>query len=125
MERGWRILIDKGAGGEEAARVEAAIAGLPPDRVQCWEGAFAPFAAGDRRGAGCISGMIPPDSTSRRPAASRWSRCSPDSHLRRMFARWRPTGAGPIEVVRVDDPDPVETLERTLQAVDDLATDMA
>jgi hypothetical protein len=34
-----------------------------------------------------------------------------------MFSRWRPTGPGPIEVVRVDNPDPAEVLERTLRAV--------
>ena len=34
----------------------------------------------------------------------------------RMFARWRPTGAG-AAVIRVDRPDPAETIERVKQAV--------
>src|SRR5258708_30677145 len=45
VARGAFILIDKGAGGEEAERVEAAIKGPPPERIQFWARAFAPFAA--------------------------------------------------------------------------------
>src|SRR5439155_22234986 len=45
VESGATVLIDKGGGGEEGERVERAIAGLPPNRVRCWEGAFALFAA--------------------------------------------------------------------------------
>ena len=48
VERGAFILIDKGAGGEEAARVEAAIGGLPPERVQCWEGRLCSLCCGNR-----------------------------------------------------------------------------
>jgi ADP-heptose:LPS heptosyltransferase len=120
VARGASILIDKGAGGEEAERVEAAISGLPPDRVQCWDGAFAPFAAEIAR-----SDMyIGYDSAGQHVAAA----CgvplvsvfagfaSP-----RMFARWRPTGPGPIEVVRVENAESREVLARTLRAVDHLA----
>ena len=35
----------------------------------------------------------------------------------RMFSRWRPTGPGGIQVVRVDDPDPENVLRQTLQAI--------
>ena len=117
VERGAFILIDKGAGGEEAGRVEAAIRGLPMERVQCWEGAFAPFAAEIVR-----SDMyVGYDSAGQHVAAA----CgvplvsvfagfaSP-----RMFARWRPTGAGRIEVVKVDNPDPARVLEDTLRAIE-------
>ena len=38
----------------------------------------------------------------------------------RMAARWRPTGPGPIEVVRVDDPDPKQVLEMAVQAIERL-----
>ena len=35
----------------------------------------------------------------------------------RMFSRWRPTGPGPIEIVRVENAEPREALERTLLAI--------
>jgi ADP-heptose:LPS heptosyltransferase len=120
VARGAHILIDKGAGGEEAGRVEAAIAGLPPDRVECWNGAFAPFAAEIARS----HLYIGYDSAGQHVAAA----CgvplvsvfagfpSP-----RMFVRWRPTGAGPVEVVRVENTETAGVLERTLRAVDNLA----
>ena len=38
----------------------------------------------------------------------------------RMFARWRPTGPGPKEVVRVERADPRAVLEQTLAAVERL-----
>ena len=41
--KGVQILIDKGAGGEEAERVERAIP--RSDNVRCWEGSFAGFAS--------------------------------------------------------------------------------
>jgi ADP-heptose:LPS heptosyltransferase len=116
VERGAFILIDKGAGREEAARVETAVAGLPADRVQCWDGAFAPFAAQIAR-----SDMyIGYDSAGQHVAAA----CGvplvsvfagfPSA---RMFARWRPTGAGRIEVVRVENPEPGWVLDQVLGAI--------
>lgn len=44
LARRGTLLIDKGAGGEEAGRVERAIA-RSGARVKTWDGAFAPFAA--------------------------------------------------------------------------------
>jgi ADP-heptose:LPS heptosyltransferase len=38
----------------------------------------------------------------------------------RTLARWRPTGAGRIEVIEVYNPDPLPMLERTLSAIDRL-----
>ncbi|HKA01799.1 MAG TPA: glycosyltransferase family 9 protein [Candidatus Solibacter sp.] len=120
VARGASILIDKGAGGDEAARAEAAIAGLPADRVQCWDGAFAPFAAQ----IACSDMYVGYDSAGQHVAAA----CgvplvsvfagfpSP-----RMAARWRPTGAGRIEVVRVENGEPGWVLEQVLRAIDLLA----
>ncbi|HTM48414.1 MAG TPA: glycosyltransferase family 9 protein [Bryobacteraceae bacterium] len=120
VDRGARILIDKGAGGEEEARVNDAIAGLPADRVECWNGAFAPFAARIAQ----ARMYIGYDSAGQHVAAA----CGVPMVTvfagfasGRMLARWRPTGPAPIEVVRVDDPDPDATLARTLEAVGRLA----
>jgi len=38
-----------------------------------------------------------------------------------MFARWRPTGAGRIEVVRVENAEPGAVIEQVLRAIDRLA----
>ncbi len=38
----------------------------------------------------------------------------------RMFARWRPTGPGPMRIIRVDDRDPGAVLRRTVDAFDEL-----
>jgi len=37
-----------------------------------------------------------------------------------MLTRWRPTGPGPIDVVRVEDMTPRDVLDATLRAVDRL-----
>jgi ADP-heptose:LPS heptosyltransferase len=117
VAKGATVLIDGGAGGEEAERVERAIAGLPKDRVRCWRGAFAPFAAAIARSRLYVGY----DSAGQHVAAA----CGvplvsvfAGFPAPRMFARWRPTGAGPIEVVKVDRPDGV--LERVLSAIDRL-----
>ena len=77
------MLIDKGAGGEEAERVERAIAGLP--NIRCWNGSFAPSRPRSLEAAS-MSGTIPRDSTSRRRAVFRWSACS-QAFLRRGCSR--------------------------------------
>ncbi len=105
------LLVDKGAGGEEAERVERAIrrSGVPESRVRTWHGSFSAFAAMLARSRLYVGY----DSAGQHAAAA----CGvplisifagfPSS---RMFERWRPTGPGLIEVVRVDRPDPVGTL---------------
>ena len=114
------VLVDTGPGGEEAGRVKAAIARSGARDVRTWEGSFAAFA-----------GMIAQsrlyvgyDSAGQHAAAA----CGvplvtvfAGFPSRRMLARWRPTGPGPIEVVRVDDPDPARVLAETLEAIDRLA----
>jgi len=93
------MLIDRGAGGEEAARVEHAVKESGVD-AQMWDGSFAGFAshiaqsrlyvgydsAGGHVAAACgipqisIFGGVPCD---------------------RFFHRWRPSGAGATRVIRV------------------------
>ena len=92
------ILIDKGAGGEEAHRVERAVAHAGGG-VAMWDGSFAGFAAHIER-SGLFLGY---DSAGGHVAAA----CGvPMISIfagyasERMFQRWRPTGAGPIHIIR-------------------------
>jgi ADP-heptose:LPS heptosyltransferase len=115
--RGETALIDKGAGGEEAERVERASSGLR--NVRYWEGSFAGFAAAIARS----KLYVGYDSAGQHVAAA----CGvplvsvfagyPSA---RMFQRWRPSGPGAIEVVRVEDSRPEQVLRETLEAIDRL-----
>jgi ADP-heptose:LPS heptosyltransferase len=107
--RGAPLVIDKGAGGEEAARVERAV-GRSGVQAGFWEGSFAGFAAiiaasrlyvgydsaGQHVAAACGVPLIGVFAGFPAP---------------RMFCRWRPTGER-TTVIRVDRPDPFSTLER-------------
>lgn len=112
--RGVPVLIDKGAGGEEAERVEKA---LPrSDHIRCWEGSFAGFAsaiAGSRLYIGYDSAGQHVAAACGVPLVSIFA----GFPTGRMLERWRPTGPGPIEVVRVDNPDPNQVLEMALHAI--------
>lgn len=107
--RNLSILIDRGAGGEEAERVERAVAEAGGN-IREWDGSFAGFAAQIAR-----SGLyIGYDSAGGHAAAA----CGiPVISIfagfasERMFQRWRPTGAGPVHVIRATDP------RSTLQSV--------
>lgn len=120
IQRGAHITIDKGAGGEEAERVERAIRAscAPSNRVQVWEGSFAGFASIIERS----DLYIGYDSAGQHVAAA----CgvplitvfagypSP-----RMFYRWRPASRAAMEVIRVEAThSPREVLSETLRAVD-------
>jgi len=111
---GAALVIDKGAGGEEAARVERAVqrSGV---KAAFWEGSFAGFAAkvaasrlyvgydsaGQHVAAACGVPLV--SIFAGFPAA-------------RMFQRWRPTGER-ATVIRVERPDPMETLDRVRAAI--------
>ena len=97
------LVIDKGAGGEEAARVERAAG----PSATFWEGSFAGFAK-IIAGAALYVGY---DSAGQHVAAA----CGvplisifAGFPVPRMFDRWRPKGT----VIRVDNPDPAAVLER-------------
>ncbi len=108
------IWVDRGAGGEEAARVERAIerCGVPRGRFRVWDGSFAGFASIISR-AGLYAGY---DSAGQHVAAA----CGvplisifAGFPAPRMFQRWRPAGY----VIRVDRPDPAEVLEQVARAL--------
>ncbi|MFB3828166.1 MAG: glycosyltransferase family 9 protein [Bryobacteraceae bacterium] len=100
--------IDLGAGGEEAERVKRAVerSGVA---ARVWDGSFAGFAAIISR-SGLYVGY---DSAGQHVAAA----CGvplvcifAGYPAPRMFQRWRPTGKGPIHIVRVEDPAPEAVL---------------
>jgi ADP-heptose:LPS heptosyltransferase len=111
---GLAICIDKGAGGAEAERVERAVH-RSGATVTFWEGSFAGFAS-------LITGSklyVGYDSAGQHVAAA----CGvplisvfAGFPAPRMFERWRPVGPE-CHVIRVDEPDPAETLERVRQAL--------
>ena len=110
-ESGLEICIDKGAGGEEAARVERAVArsGVRPT---FWDGSFAGFAAiiaAARLYVGYDSAGQHVAAAAGVPLVSIFA----GFPAPRMFDRWRPTG----KVIRVDHPDPAETIARVRRAV--------
>jgi ADP-heptose:LPS heptosyltransferase len=113
------VLIDRGAGGEEAARVERALASLGrrARQVEVWDGSFAGFAA--RIGRSRL--YVGYDSAGQHVAAA----CGvplvsifAGFASERAFFRWQPGGWGRAAVVRVDEKDPERVLRRTLAAVD-------
>jgi hypothetical protein len=94
------ILIDKGAGGEEAQRVERAVSRVG-DGITMWEGSFAGFAAHIQKsklyvGYDSAGGHVA--AACGVPLMSIFAGFASE----RMFHRWRPSGPGPIEVIRAD-----------------------
>jgi ADP-heptose:LPS heptosyltransferase len=113
--RGALLVIDKGAGGEEAARVERAV-GRSGVKAAFWEGSFAGFAAiiaASRLYVGYDSAGQHVAAACGVPLVSIFA----GFPAPRMFHRWRPTGER-ATVIRVDRPDPLETLERVRAAID-------
>lgn len=111
------ILIDKGAGGEEAERVERAVAKCGAG-VEMWDGSFAGFAAHIQRsklyvGYDSAGGHVA--AACEVPLVSIFAGFASE----RMFERWRPTGRAPIRIIRSEAGDP---LRAALGAVADLAT---
>ena len=111
---GAPLWIDKGAGGEEAGRVERALdrAGVA---ATLWDGAFAGFAAviaGSRLYVGYDSAGQHVAAAAGVPLISVFA----GFPAPRMFERWRPVGEG-CRVIRVDRPEVEETLRRVRTAL--------
>jgi hypothetical protein len=116
------ILIDKGAGGEEAERVERAVSKAGGEGIVMWDGSFAGFAAHIQRS----KLYVGYDSAGGHVAAAC---CVPMISIfagevsERMFHRWRPSGQGRIEVIRPEEM-PLEKLLATFEAcLDSLSSD--
>ncbi len=111
---GHGLAVDTGAGGAEAERVKKALsrAGVT---ATLWEGSFAGFAAriaGSRLYVGYDSAGQHVAAACGLPLISIFA----GFPTPRMFARWRPTGEN-ATVIRVDQPDPAETLRRVREAL--------
>jgi ADP-heptose:LPS heptosyltransferase len=111
---GAPLWIDKGAGGEEAQRVERAVkrAGAT---AALFEGAFAGFAAiiaGSRLYVGYDSAGQHVAAAAGVPLISVFA----GFPAPRMFERWRPVGER-CQVIRVDRPEPGEILNKVRSAV--------
>jgi len=94
------LLLDKGAGGEEAQRAERAAAKAGPG-VSLWDGSFAAFAAHIERsrlfvGYDSAGGHVA--AACGVPLISIFSGFASE----RTYQRWRPTGTGPIWIIRPD-----------------------
>jgi ADP-heptose:LPS heptosyltransferase len=109
------LWIDKGAGGEEAARVERAVA-RSGARATFWDGSFAGFAQ-------IIAGSalyVGYDSAGQHVAAARGVplvSIFAGFPAPRMFHRWRPSGPR-ATVIRVEQPLPAEILAQVAHAID-------
>ena len=113
------VLIDKGAGGEEAARVERAVAGAGV-AAQFWEGSFAGFAAHIARSklyAGYDSAGGHVAAACGVPLISIFAGFASE----RMFQRWRPTGPGPILVINAASLSAEEILRQVRLHLDSFA----
>ncbi len=109
-----RVVVDVGAGGEEAARVNHACEGL--GNVEAVDGSFASFAsriaeselyvgydsAGQHAAAACGTPLVT---------------IFAGYVSERMFQRWRPSGAGPISIVKAEAGDPERALAETSEAI--------
>jgi ADP-heptose:LPS heptosyltransferase len=111
---GAPIAIDKGAGGEEARRVELAVE-RSGARVTYWEGSFAGFAstiAASRLYVGYDSAGQHVAAAAGVPLISVFA----GFPAPRMFERWRPVGER-CRVIRVERPDVAATLEQVRGAL--------
>jgi ADP-heptose:LPS heptosyltransferase len=114
--KGLPVLVDEGAGGEEADRVRSAVASCGSAAVRSTLVPFASFAAAvqsSRLYVGYDSSGQHVAAACGVPAVAVFGGFANE----RMLARWRPSGRGPVEIVRADRPD---VLENTLAAIDRL-----
>jgi ADP-heptose:LPS heptosyltransferase len=112
------ILIDRGAGGEEAYRVERAVA-RAGHGIAMWDGSFAGFAAHIERsrlyiGYDSAGGHVA--AACGVPLASIFVGYASE----RMFQRWRPTGPGPIHIFKASARNSQELIAQIAELAQDL-----
>ena len=102
-KRGKTVIVDKGAGGEEADRVDQAIAASGATNITTWSGSFAGFASIISRArfyAGYDSAGQHAAAAARVPQVTIFR-----GHVNeRMFQRWRPSGRN-VHVLKHLDPE--------------------
>jgi hypothetical protein len=108
------VLVDEGAGGEEADRVAAATAGLP--NVQRFQGSFAGFAARiavSRSYVGYDSAGQHAASASGVPLATAFAGYPNE----RFVERWQPSGPGRIAIFRAPEYEPESLVEQIIASI--------
>jgi len=109
------LVIDRGAGGDEAERVERAVA-QSGARATYWEGSFAGFAnliAHSSLYVGYDSAGQHVAAAAGIPLVSVFTGFPAE----RMFYRWRPAGPG-VSVIRADRATPAEILAQVADAIE-------
>lgn len=119
LGKGLPVTIDRGAGGEEAERVDRALAALGPaaSRIRTWDGSFAGFAwriARSRLFVGYDSAGQHVAAVCGVPLVSIFA----GYVSRRMFQRWQPTGLGAAVVVAAEGEGIETVLRQALAGVD-------
>jgi len=116
LQQGRPVLLDRGAGGEEAARVNALADRLgSPPLLHLHDGSYASFASHilqSKLYVGYDSAGQHVASAGGVPLVSVFA----GYVCPRMFARWRPSGSN-SHVVAVDESNNATALERTLNAI--------
>ncbi len=122
LEFGRAILLDRGAGGEEAQRVDALVAGLGhPPLLHIHDGAYASFASHIAQSSlyfGYDSAGQHVAAAAGVPLVSVFAGYVSD----RMFYRWRPSAAN-SHVVAVDAANRSSVLDRALKAIEEAAAE--
>lgn len=120
LQRGGNVIIDRGAGGEEAERVNAIAKDLgAPPTLLLHDGSYASFASHilqSKLYVGYDSAGQHVASAADVPLVSVFAGYASD----RMFQRWRPISPR-SRVIRVGDEDRDQTLARTLAAIAEAA----
>jgi ADP-heptose:LPS heptosyltransferase len=116
LNQGSDVLVDRGAGGEEAARVNALAEKLGyPKNLHLHDGSYAAFASHisqSRLYVGYDSAGQHVAGASKVPLVSIFK----GFVCERMFARWRPTGTN-AHVIRVENEDATSALVQTLRTI--------
>jgi ADP-heptose:LPS heptosyltransferase len=120
LAQGHAVLLDRGAGGEEAGRIDALATRLGhPAQLHIHDGSYASFASHIVQSSlyvGYDSAGQHVASAAGVPLVSVFTGHTCD----RMFERWRPCGAS-ARVVKVDEANRSTALIRTLAAIAELA----
>lgn len=113
-----QLVVDQGAGGEEAERVARALAAAGV-HARVWCGSFAGFASSIARSrlyAGYDSAGQHVAAACGVPLVSVFA----GAPCERFRWRWRPSGPGPCEVIQADGSSAEAVIEQTLAAADRL-----
>ena len=114
------ILLDRGAGGAEAARADALVERLgSPRNLYLHDGSYASFASHILQSnlyVGYDSAGQHVAASGKVPLVSLFAGFA----CERMFARWRPIGTAG-RVIRIDDSNDGTALERALNAIAEVA----